>query len=94
MVAVAAMVASRAAVRARARRQPWYLQNTLIVGSGPLIAPMVAKILRHPEYGINLVGCVDLSDDDKVAFMGGAVPAIRGDVNLLQVIEQRDVERV
>ena len=36
-----------------------YLQNTVIVGAGDVGQLLAAKILRHPEYGINLLGFVD-----------------------------------
>jgi exopolysaccharide biosynthesis polyprenyl glycosylphosphotransferase len=94
LVALSAMVACRAAVRARARRQLWYLQNTLVVGSGPQIATMVAKIRRHPEYGVNLVACVDYSDEDSISFLSGSVPVLRDEPDLLALIDEYDVERV
>jgi exopolysaccharide biosynthesis polyprenyl glycosylphosphotransferase len=83
----------RAAVRARARRQLWYLQNTVVVGTTAEISAMVSKILRHPEYGINLVGCVDFTGQDSVTFLG-SIPVMRGHVDLLAVIQELDVERV
>ena len=45
--------------RTLARRQPAYVQNTLIVGAGDVGQLVGRKLLQHPEYGINLVGFVD-----------------------------------
>src|SRR3954468_7554252 len=52
----------RAAVRARARRQDWYRQSTLIVGTSAQSAALLAKIERHPEWGVDVVACLDLPD--------------------------------
>ena len=49
----------RITVRAVCRRRFSYLQNTVIVGAGDVGQLLAAKILRHPEYGINLVGFID-----------------------------------
>ena len=50
----------RSAARAYARTQVWYLQNTLVIGSLAQSATIVRKIMRHPEWGINVVACIDL----------------------------------
>jgi exopolysaccharide biosynthesis polyprenyl glycosylphosphotransferase len=52
----------RAVVRVLARRHSAYLQNVVIVGSGPVARQLAGKILTHPEYGLDVVGFVD-SDD-------------------------------
>ena len=48
------------AARAYARAQVWYLQNTLVIGSLTQSATIVRKIMRHPEWGLNVVACIDL----------------------------------
>ena len=35
------------------------MQNTIIVGAGDVGQSIARKLLRHPEYGLNLVGFVD-----------------------------------
>jgi exopolysaccharide biosynthesis polyprenyl glycosylphosphotransferase len=90
---MASLVIFRAAVRARGRRQIWYLQNTLVVGDSTQISAIVAKIVRHPEYGVNLVGCVDFAEDDSVRFIGN-VPVLDREADILAVIGELDVERV
>ena len=92
-----AMIVSRAAVRARARRQGGYQQKTLVVGSGPQVRTMVAKILRHPEYGVNVVGCVDFSAGrEGVRSLPGTVQALRAENEgeLLELIAENDIQRV
>ena len=49
----------RAVARAYCRRHISYLQNTIIVGAGDVGQLIAKKLLKHPEYGINLVGFVD-----------------------------------
>jgi exopolysaccharide biosynthesis polyprenyl glycosylphosphotransferase len=53
------VTAARATARAWARRQDAYLQNTVIVGAGDVGQRIARKLLRHPEYGLNLIGFVD-----------------------------------
>jgi len=45
--------------RAVCRRRAAYLQNTIILGAGHVGQLVARKLLRHPEYGVNLVGFVD-----------------------------------
>ena len=49
----------RGAARACSRRRVSYLQNTVIVGAGDVGQLIARKLLKHLEYGINLVGFVD-----------------------------------
>jgi exopolysaccharide biosynthesis polyprenyl glycosylphosphotransferase len=57
--AVVLVSSGRAAARACCRRHVSYLQNTVIVGAGDVGQLIGKKLLKHPEYGINLVGFVD-----------------------------------
>ncbi|HEV2773456.1 MAG TPA: sugar transferase [Thermoleophilaceae bacterium] len=98
------LLAFRAVIRAWARRQPWYLQNALLVGTTAESAGIAARILRHPEYGINLVACIELSGDGVAPDAGvegaepvqrlGPVPLIRGDVEVAKLVDELDVDRV
>jgi exopolysaccharide biosynthesis polyprenyl glycosylphosphotransferase len=60
-IAITAVPVFRAAGRAYCRRQIEYLQNTIIVGAGDVGQSLAWKLLKHPEYGLNLVGFVDSS---------------------------------
>jgi exopolysaccharide biosynthesis polyprenyl glycosylphosphotransferase len=57
--AIALVSSGRVAARAYCRRHISYLQNTIIVGAGEVGQLVAKKFLKHPEYGINLVGFVD-----------------------------------
>ncbi len=57
--AIAFVSVGRASARAYCRRRINYLQNTIIVGAGDVGQLVGRKVLKHPEYGINLVGFVD-----------------------------------
>ncbi len=49
----------RSLARALCRRQPAYVQNTVILGCGRIGQLIASKLLKHPEYGLRLVGFVD-----------------------------------
>ncbi|HEY8645588.1 MAG TPA: hypothetical protein VIL77_06910, partial [Gaiellaceae bacterium] len=67
----------RAAARSLSRRNIAYLQNPVIVGAGEVGQLIAHKLIKHPEYGINLVGFVDdqpkerREDLDQLALLGG-----------------------
>jgi exopolysaccharide biosynthesis polyprenyl glycosylphosphotransferase len=58
---IAFVTTGRASARAICRQTTNYLQNTIIVGAGDVGQLVARKLLKHPEYGINLVGFVDAS---------------------------------
>src|SRR3954470_371388 len=58
-LAVAFVAVGRATARSYCRRRINYLQNTIIVGAGDVGQLIGKKVLKHPEYGLNLVGFVD-----------------------------------
>jgi exopolysaccharide biosynthesis polyprenyl glycosylphosphotransferase len=92
-LAIALVTAARACARFGSRRSLGYLQNTIIVGAGDVGQSVARKLLRHPEYGINLVGFVDSRPRprqdglDHVALLGG--PSLLPDL-----VRTFDVERV
>ena len=54
----------RSVVRSIARRQPWYLQDALLIGPPDQTDVIVRKIDRHPEWGIRAKAYVDLSREE------------------------------
>jgi exopolysaccharide biosynthesis polyprenyl glycosylphosphotransferase len=88
-------MALRAGMRAFARRQVWYLQNALIVGPVDQARGIVQKVFRHPEWGINVVACVDMprsnGSDDRLF---GLVPVLGGDPDIVTLVRRLDVDRV
>jgi exopolysaccharide biosynthesis polyprenyl glycosylphosphotransferase len=91
--AVVLVSTGRAAARAYCRRHISYLQNTIIVGAGDVGQLVAKKFLKHPEYGINLIGFVDdapkerREDLDNVTLLG---PVDR----LPALVRLFDIERV
>jgi FlaA1/EpsC-like NDP-sugar epimerase len=59
LIAWPTVTLARASARAYCRRQISYIQNTIIVGAGEVGQTVARKLLKHPEYGINVVGFVD-----------------------------------
>jgi exopolysaccharide biosynthesis polyprenyl glycosylphosphotransferase len=83
----------RAAARVFCRRQIHYLQNTVIVGAGDVGQSLARKLLKHPEYGLNLVGFIDSNPrerDEDLRYL-----TLLGDLDdLNDIVEFLDVERV
>jgi exopolysaccharide biosynthesis polyprenyl glycosylphosphotransferase len=92
-LAVIAVSSSRAAARALCRRHVLYIQNTVILGSGPVGQRVAQKFRNHPEYGINIVGFVDTEPQpllpglETVAYLGAPE-------RLDTLVPLLDVERV
>jgi len=92
-LAVAFIVAARTCARAWCRTRITYIQNTIIVGAGDVGQSVARKLLRHKEYGINLVGFVDTAPKD---FQEGLdhVAVLGEPDDLAELIRLFDVERV
>ena len=83
----------RSAVRAYARSTTTFLQNVVIVGAGDVGQTLAEKFLRHPEYGVNLVGFVDAEPKEQRPALEHL--AILGSPPDLQsIIHAYDIERV
>src|SRR5436190_18975140 len=63
--AIVLVSCGRALARAHCRRHVSYQQNTIVVGAGDVGQLIGKKILKHPEYGLNLVGFVDDSPKER-----------------------------
>jgi exopolysaccharide biosynthesis polyprenyl glycosylphosphotransferase len=92
------LVVLRSGLRAFARRQVWYLQNALIVGPVNEASAVVQKILRHREWGINVVACVE-RPGNKLApaaseHLFDLVPVLAGDPDIVELVRRLDVDRV
>jgi exopolysaccharide biosynthesis polyprenyl glycosylphosphotransferase len=93
VLAIVLVSVGRSVARFIARRSLFYLQNTIIVGAGDIGQLIGRKILRHPEYGLNLVGFVDSQpkvrrdDLDHLTLLGDTE-------SLAALIQEYDVERV
>jgi exopolysaccharide biosynthesis polyprenyl glycosylphosphotransferase len=90
----------RCAARAWSRRRGWYRQNAIVVGAPDEAAAIVPKLLRHPEYGIEVIASVELASADhgppsrSNRIDDVQVPVIRGDLDLLELTAELAVDRV
>jgi exopolysaccharide biosynthesis polyprenyl glycosylphosphotransferase len=85
-------------VRAFGKRRVWYLQNALIIGPMTQATAIVRKILRHPEWGINVVACIDFRNSKRfptrTTHLFDLVPVLRGDHDVVDLVKRLDVDRV
>jgi exopolysaccharide biosynthesis polyprenyl glycosylphosphotransferase len=91
------LVLLRSAARAFAARQPWYLQNAVIVGPTNQASAILQKIVRHPEWGINVTACVaihDNDDPDPDTSLLDLVPVLPDETDAVELVKRLDVDRV
>lgn len=93
LLAIFGVTLCRALTRAYCRRQINYLQNTIIVGAGDVGQRIARKILKHPEYGINLVGFVDADPKERAPGLEH-LTLLGQQEDLPDLIELLDIERV
>jgi exopolysaccharide biosynthesis polyprenyl glycosylphosphotransferase len=93
LVAIAFVSVGRSGARALARRQPAYIQNTIVVGAGDVGQMLGRKVLNHPEYGINLVGFVDISPKERRPDLED-LTVLGGPSDLERLVRDYDIERV
>ena len=93
LLAVALVTMARVAARAFCRRRLTYLQNTIIVGAGPVGQRLAMKLMKHPEYGINLVGFVDSQPKEPIAGLD-RLTMLGEPKHLPELVTLLDVERV
>jgi exopolysaccharide biosynthesis polyprenyl glycosylphosphotransferase len=92
-LAVALIVAARTCARAWCRSRLTYIQNTVIVGAGEVGQIVARKLLRHSEYGINLVGFVDTAPKEMHEGLEH-VSVLASPEELPELIKLFDIERV
>jgi exopolysaccharide biosynthesis polyprenyl glycosylphosphotransferase len=91
--AVSCISLGRAAARAVSRRRFAYLQNAIVVGAGDVGQSLARKILRHPEYGINVVGFVDAKPKERPPDIAH-LALLGGPERISELVQTLDVERV
>jgi exopolysaccharide biosynthesis polyprenyl glycosylphosphotransferase len=98
LVTLVLLVVLRSAARAFAARQVWYLQNAVIVGPVTQASAILQKILRHPEWGINVVACVANAGKtrfgDRTTRLLDLVPVLPDDADVVEQVRHLDVDRV
>jgi exopolysaccharide biosynthesis polyprenyl glycosylphosphotransferase len=93
VLSVLCLTVGRALARAACHRSVGYLQNTIIVGAGDVGQLTARKLLSHPEYGINLVGFVDLDPKERRDDLAH-LTLLGGPDRLPEFVRLLDVERV
>jgi exopolysaccharide biosynthesis polyprenyl glycosylphosphotransferase len=92
-LAILFIVTARAGARGYCRSLPSYLQRTIILGGGDIGQRAARKLLRHPEYGLELLGVVDSRPKPRHLDLD-EVPLL-GDVEQLpEIVRDYGVERV
>ena len=90
VLAIALVTTCRIAGRTFARRRPAYVQRALIIGAGPIGQLVAAKLVRHPEYRIELAGFVDGS-----SYASGPIAPVLGEpADVVDLIGEHDIDRV
>jgi len=92
-LSIALVTSFRALARSICRRHPAFLQNTVIVGAGQVGLMVADKILKHPEYGMNLIGFVDSLPRAEVENMK-PLPVLGQVESLSELIPKLNIERV
>jgi exopolysaccharide biosynthesis polyprenyl glycosylphosphotransferase len=93
LLAIGLITLFRVAARAYCRRQISYLQNTIIIGAGDVGQTVARKLLKHHEYGINLVGFVDAAPKERDNDLGH-LTILGAPEDLPVLVRLLDVERV
>lgn len=94
LLAVCTIPATRLLAREAFRRTRAYEQNTVIVGAGAIGQLIARKLIRHPEYGANVVGFVDRRPRSRRADLPEHLSILGGPERLPEIIERLGVERV
>jgi len=92
-LAIALVTVGRALARRWGRSKSWYVQRVVVAGAGEVGQMIAWKILRHPEYGLDVVGFADPSPPK----LRPEVSAVRylGDLDHLpQLVHELGVDRV
>jgi exopolysaccharide biosynthesis polyprenyl glycosylphosphotransferase len=92
-LAIGFVSVGRATARAYCRRQINYLQNAIIIGAGDVGQLVARKLLKHPEYGINLVGFLDANPKERREDMEN-LTLLGAPERLPAVVRLLDIERV
>ena len=93
LLGVALVTLARGLARARCRRHPAYLQNTIVVGAGEIGQLVGRKLLMHREYGINLLGFVDANPRERRPDLEG-LSVLGAPADLPGLVTSLGVERV
>ena len=92
LLAIALVTTGRAVGRGFARRRPGYVQRALIVGTDDAARLVAAKLTRHPEYKVDLIGLV--GPTAPYAAANGNPPVLGEPAELIDLVGALGVDRV
>jgi exopolysaccharide biosynthesis polyprenyl glycosylphosphotransferase len=93
LVALVVVPACRVIARKWVRSQVAYIQDVIVVGTGPVGRLFARKIVAHPEYGLRLVGFVDV-DSKPGRTQIGDTPVLGSTAELADLVETLAIDRV
>ncbi len=93
-LAVCVLPVARTMAREVCKRRGAYVQNAVIVGAGEVGQLIGRKLLRHPEYGVNVVGFVDRRPKMRRADLPEHLTILGPPERLPDIVQCLDVERV
>jgi exopolysaccharide biosynthesis polyprenyl glycosylphosphotransferase len=93
LTATVFMVSLRAGMRSWSRRQSWYRERALVVGTGTQLDSLVQKLERHPEYAVDVVACVDHSAGSE-SWPQRSVPVLGDGADVISQVSTLGIDRV
>jgi exopolysaccharide biosynthesis polyprenyl glycosylphosphotransferase len=93
-VAICSLPLMRTVTRRLCRGSRAYVQNTLILGAGEVGQLIARKLVKHPEYGLNVVGFIDRQPKARRGDLPEHLAILGGPERLAEVVKSLDVERV
>jgi exopolysaccharide biosynthesis polyprenyl glycosylphosphotransferase len=94
VLAIVIVPIARTIAREACKRSGAYQQNTIIVGAGEIGQLIGRKLVKHPEYGVNVVGFVDRDPRSRRADLPEHFTILGPPEQLTEIIQLLDVERV
>jgi exopolysaccharide biosynthesis polyprenyl glycosylphosphotransferase len=93
LTATVFMVSLRAGMRSWSRRQPWYRERALVVGTGTQLDGVVQKLERHPEYALDVVACIDHAAGSE-PWPQRSVPPLGDGADVISQVSTLGIDRV
>ena len=93
-IAICSLPLVRTVVRRLCRQSRAYVQNTLILGAGEIGQLIARKLVKHPEYGLNVVGFIDRQPKARRGDLPEHLSILGAPERLAEVVNKLDVERV
>jgi exopolysaccharide biosynthesis polyprenyl glycosylphosphotransferase len=93
-MAIVLVTLARSLARNLCRRSAAFVQNTVIVGAGDVGQLLARKLMKHPEYGINVVGFVDRHPKPRRPDLPDHLAILGPPEHLNHIVRTLDIERV